>query len=434
MALSDEKVKAYTKRLLLSRMRILANNGFYGLLLMHMKYSLDESCDTAYTDGERIAFSPAFMDELTDAELDFVMMHEILHVALRHCKRTGNRDPFLFNVACDIVVNSNIMRSNDGNAKSITIRNYGESMHLTPTNEEGHLFTAEEVYEMLLKKAKKKKSGSGNGDDDSDGNGGGRTETQGNGQKNGRGSGSSKSNEEGWDDHSRWKEESDEDSYNDDLWVARIKNAAEASQIREAATSCGKTPVFATRMLEELKAGQIDWRIILQNFIQEEINDYSFSPPDRRWDDSPFYLPDFNEKEERVKNVWFVVDTSGSMSDKAVTAAYSEICAAIETFNGHLEGYVSFMEAGITEPVSFSDVEELMEIKPVGSGGTDFSSIFKYLDKYLSDEPPSYIVIITDGYDTFPKEEMAKGIPVLWLINNDKITPPWGKIARIKLQ
>jgi predicted metal-dependent peptidase len=92
------------------------------------------------------------------------------------------------------------------------------------------------------------------------------------------------------------------------------------------------------------------------------------------------------------------------------------------------------MEAGITEPVSFSDVEELMEIKPVGSGGTDFSSIFKYLDKYLSDEPPSYIVIITDGYDTFPKEEMAKGIPVLWLINNDKITPPWGKIARIKLQ
>ena len=103
MALSDEKVKGYIKRLLLSRMRILANNGFYGLLLMHMKYSLDESCETAYTDGERIAFSPAFVDELTDAELDFVMMHEILHVALRHCKRTGNRDPFLFNIACNLM-------------------------------------------------------------------------------------------------------------------------------------------------------------------------------------------------------------------------------------------------------------------------------------------------------------------------------------------
>ena len=207
-------------------------------------------------------------------------------------------------------------------------------------------------------------------------------------QQNGRGGGSSKSKEEGWDDHSRWKDEAHDDGYDDDLWVARIKNAAEATQIRKAATSCGKTPVFATRMLQELQAGQIDWRIILQNFIQEEINDYSFSPPDRRFGDSPFYRPDFNEKEDRVKNVWFVIDTSGSMSDKAVTAAYSEICAAIDAFNGHLEGYVSFMEARITEPVAFSDMEELMAIKPVGTGGTDFSSIFKYLDQYLSEESP----------------------------------------------
>ena len=295
------------------------------------------------------------------------------------------------------------------------------------------MFTAEEVYEMLLKKAKKKKSENGEGDSSSDGNGSGQSNSQGNRRQNGRGSGTSSAQEEGWDDHSRWKEGDDDDSYEDDLWVARIKNAAEASKIREAATSCGKTPVFATRLLKELQEGQIDWRVILQNFIQEEINDYSFSPPDRRLDDSPFYLPDFNEKDELVKNVWFVIDTSGSMSDKAVTAAYSEICSAIEAFNGHLEGYVSFMEAGITEPVAFSDVEELMDIKPVGSGGTDFSSIFKYLDKYLSEEPPSYIVIITDGYDVFPKEERAQGIPVLWLINNDKITPPWGKVARIKL-
>lgn len=433
MALSDEQVKGYIKRLLLSRMRILANNGFYGLLLMHMKYSLDESCDTAYTDGERIAFSPQFMDELSDSELDFVLMHEILHVALRHCKRTGDRDPFLFNIACDIVVNSNIMRSNNDDPKTITIREYGESMHKTPTDEEGHLFTAEEVYEMLLKKEnKKKKSESGKGENSGDGNGSGKTDSQGNGRKNGRGMDASKRKEEGWDDHSHWKEEED-DGYEDDLWTARIKNAAEAVQIREAATSCGKTPVFATRILKELQDGQIDWRIILQNFIQEEINDYSFSPPDRRFDDSPFFLPDFNEKEERVKNVWFVVDTSGSMSDKAVAAAYSEICAAIEAFNGHLEGYISFMEAAITEPVPFSNVDELMDIKPVGSGGTNFAAIFKYLEGHLAEEPPSYIVIITDGYDFFPKEEAALGVPVLWLINNEKITPPWGKVARIKL-
>lgn len=51
MVLSDEKKKEYIKRLLLSRMRILCNNGFYGLLLMHMIYSIDENCETAATDG-----------------------------------------------------------------------------------------------------------------------------------------------------------------------------------------------------------------------------------------------------------------------------------------------------------------------------------------------------------------------------------------------
>lgn len=52
-----------------------------------MIYSIDEGCETAYTDGERIAFSPTFLEELSDNELDFVMMHEILHVVLQHCLR-----------------------------------------------------------------------------------------------------------------------------------------------------------------------------------------------------------------------------------------------------------------------------------------------------------------------------------------------------------
>ena len=44
MVLSDEKKKDYIKRLLMSRMRILCNNGFYGLLLMHLIYSIVENC------------------------------------------------------------------------------------------------------------------------------------------------------------------------------------------------------------------------------------------------------------------------------------------------------------------------------------------------------------------------------------------------------
>ncbi|MEV5356654.1 hypothetical protein [Streptomyces sp. NPDC052693] len=40
-----------------------------------------------------------------DEEWRFVLAHEMLHAALRHGDRCGTRDPCLFNVACDYVVN-----------------------------------------------------------------------------------------------------------------------------------------------------------------------------------------------------------------------------------------------------------------------------------------------------------------------------------------
>lgn len=43
--------------------------------------------------------------KLEDAEARFVLAHELLHVGLRHQARRLGRDPFLWNVACDYVVN-----------------------------------------------------------------------------------------------------------------------------------------------------------------------------------------------------------------------------------------------------------------------------------------------------------------------------------------
>jgi len=42
---------------------------------------------------------------LSDDELRFVLAHELLHVALRHHARREWRDPYLWNVACDFVIN-----------------------------------------------------------------------------------------------------------------------------------------------------------------------------------------------------------------------------------------------------------------------------------------------------------------------------------------
>lgn len=37
------------------------------------------------------------------------------------------------------------------------------------------------------------------------------------------------------------------------------------------------------------------------------------------------------------------------------------------------------------------------------------------------------------GYAPFPDEKRARGIPVLWIIDNEEIEVPWGKIARIEV-
>lgn len=418
MALFDDKIKSYMKRLLLARMRILCNNGFYGLLLMHMTYSIDENAETAYTDGRRIAFSPKFMDSLSDSELDFVLMHEILHVVLRHCARGENREHETFNVACDIVVNSNIKLSCNNDSKSITLKQWGVSMHLAPNGKEGHHYTAEEVYEMLSKstKGKKRKADSGGFAD-------------GRAKKEKRQTGQNPSRI--WDDHTHWSGYEEDDTLRD-VWVKRFEDVCKAVEIREASTNRGLMPAFAERLWKEMKKPQTDWRTILNDFVQEEINDYSFSPPDRRFDDSPFFLPDFNGKEDLVEDILFMIDTSGSMSDTMIAHAFSEVEGAIEQFDGKLKGWLGFFDAAIIEPKPFADIEEFKLIKAAGGGGTDFQIIFEYVAKYMK-KPPASIIILTDGYAPFPQEKLTGGIPVLWLLNNEDVQPPWGKVARIKV-
>lgn len=422
MELSNEQIKGYIRRLLLSRMRILNTHGFYGLLLMHMVYSIDENAATAYTDGIRIAFGPKFLESLTDSELDFVMMHEILHVVLQHCMRGEDRDQERFNIACDIVVNSNILLENNMDHRSITLSQWGESMHIAPDGKEGHEYTAEQVYDMLPPTPPGKKPPPPGGFAK------GRAKQE---------QGDPKEIAQGgklWDDHSQWSQYEDDDTLRD-VWVKQFSEACEAITIREKTIGRGTLPLFAQRLLEKLRDPQVDWRTILNEFVQEEVNDYSFSPPDRRFQESPFFLPDFNEmgRNGEPVDILFMIDTSMSMSDKEITAAFSEVKGAIDQFDGKLKGWLGFFDAAIIEPKPFESVDDVLKIKPAGGGGTDFQIIFEYVHQYMENKLPACIIILTDGYAPFPQEHLARDIPVLWLINNDEIEPPWGKVARIKV-
>lgn len=440
--LSQDKIKAYTRRLLEARMRILNNHGFFGLLLMSIGYGLDETMETAATDGEQIKFAPSFMDELSDGELDFVMMHEILHLALQHCFRGTEYDPLLFNIACDIVVNSNILKENGMNKASITLKKYGESMHLTPSGKEGYNYTAEEVYEMLLKSGKRRSNASGGnsasgGSNASNGENGksGKSKSGVAGSTIGKGSlrGNGGSKDDGdWDDHSKWKSKQDTDNSLSDIWAKKVQDAATAITIINSSKGRGTLPMGVDRLLKELREGSIDWRTVLNNFVQDEICDYSFSPPDRRFDGTGFFLPDFNEKDEKAEDILFMIDTSGSMSDKDIANAYAEIKGAIDQFNGKLVGWLGFFDASVVKPIPFMNEEEFRLIRPKGGGGTRFDIIFDYVKKEMSDRLPKSIVILTDGYAPFPDESDAMDIPVLWIINNESVEVPFGRVARIK--
>jgi predicted metal-dependent peptidase len=476
MARFDPEVLKIVKRLQMARLELMRKQPFYALLLMHMKFALDLTCETAYTDGERIAFNPDFIKELDNQELQFVLMHEVLHVALQHCFRhQSDYDAQAFDLACDIVVNSNILYSFEGNLKRITLKKYGEMMHKTPNGQEGYLFSAEEVYKWVLIELEKQRAAEkqkqkctdrdessedddseDNCEDGSNGGIGGKGRGKGNkrdgsdegtedvdsdeeGDEDDSGSNTDDANEDvgaekpdprQFDDHSFWDGD-DEEHTQRSTWLNRMVNATQLMKSIQGDSAAGSIPAGMQRELLRLTQSQLDWKTILNDFIQEEINDYSFSPPDRRFEDSPFFLPDYNEKDERAEDILFMIDTSGSMTEGMITQAYSEIKGAIDQFNGKLKGWLGFFDAVVVPPIPFEDEEEFKVIRPFGGGGTSFQCVLDYVRDEMQDKLPASIIYLTDGFAPWPDENDAMGIPVLWLINNEEVEPPWGKVARI---
>ncbi|MGW7264562.1 vWA domain-containing protein [Streptomyces sp. NPDC054842] len=76
---------------------------------------------------------------LDDEEWRFVLAHEMLHAALRHGDRCGPRDPFLFNVACDYVVNAWLLEMQIGTMP--------EGLLYDPELKD---LSAEEVYDRIV--------------------------------------------------------------------------------------------------------------------------------------------------------------------------------------------------------------------------------------------------------------------------------------------
>lgn len=387
----DQKAVAMTaRRMTDARAKLIRDNPFFGHLAMGLQLACGP-CGTACTDGEKLVFDPEFAEKLqADQEMEFVILHEILHCVLEHCTRGRTRDRDLYNIACDIVVNSTILEM----WGLPTIRIAGEEpMHLTPDGKEGRIYSTEEVYRMLLTK----------------------------GAKN---PGNAPASSGVVDRHDVWQGIKDQERVRDS-WNRRIRNAAQSCQAGTGLTSSIR------ELVEKLcSRSKVDWRQLLHDFLQHDICDYSFLPPDRRFS-GDFFLPAFNVDEDQgsARNIWVCVDTSGSITDELLAEAMLEIQDAMR--QAGLSGMVSFFDEEITDPEPFTTEEEFQNIQPEGGGGTSFHIIFQYLREKLYPELPKAILIFTDGHVwEWPEETAAMGVPVLWLISKSGNTnAPWGQTA-----
>lgn len=101
MAFSKEELRSYHVKLSRARSRLLSINGFIHALALQFKLSVDEDCKTVYFDGERIAFSPSFLDELEIEEISHAFMHELIHYIKGHFY-VKKADKAILDLACDV--------------------------------------------------------------------------------------------------------------------------------------------------------------------------------------------------------------------------------------------------------------------------------------------------------------------------------------------
>jgi len=377
--------KEITKTIQKSRINMLMQYPFFGILSLKLELVVDYSIPTIETNGTQLIYNPNFIKKYTIKQINFLIAHEILHCALRHLSRAKTRNIKKWNYACDCAVNS------------ILINDCSNSIFDTPKNalykDEFKNMAAEEIYSSLPDNYS--------------------------------------TNNTNFDSHPWDKTVQSEIESCEKDWQTSLINAAKSAQSKNA----GSIPGFVERYINKLTNPQKDWRILLTEFIEPDSSDYNFTRPDYRIDYDEFgcFLPSiYDEEEKAVKQILFWIDTSGSINDNELNRIFSEVAGAVQQFNS-FEGYLGFFDSKAYPPTEFNDITSLMEIKPIGGGGTDFNVPFNFVNDNDEFNNIKCIIMLTDGYCNFPSNQITD-IPVIWLITTEGITAPWGTSIYLPLK
>jgi predicted metal-dependent peptidase len=371
-----------------ARTALLLDHPFFGSLLFRLGARPTTSIQTMATDGISLFYNPDFVDTLNAAELIGTLAHEVLHPALQHHTRRGDRNRKRWNIACDYAINPLLLDARLTLPKDVLIDHRFRGM------------SAERIYNLIEEQVTAPSEQSTSGEPSSEGGSGDEPSlpNQGESEPNapvtpgGFGQVLDAPEPEGDDGDSVAEQARD--------WKIAVEQAENVARL------AGKLPAGVTRSLEQSEAAGVDWRELLRRAWSETIpSDYSWMPPNRRHIWAGLYLP--GVRSEGAGEIAIAVDCSGSINARQLGLFESEIRSILEGQRPS-RVHVLYFDTEVHK-VEVYEAGQPIALTPVGGGGTNFVPCFCWLDE--RGIVPQTLVFLTDLCGAFPRE--APAYPVL---------------------
>jgi predicted metal-dependent peptidase len=388
-------------RIVTARVGLLLRHPFFGNLATRLKIqACDDWCMTAATDGRNLYYNTQFFNAMSNKEIEFVIAHEILHCVYDHMTRRDSRNPMLYNIAADYIVNNLLVRDRIGEKPKI-VDCFQDFKY------DG--WTSEEVYDSLFEEAKK------NGEEylkqlgemlDE------HLDLEGDGTEDGKSDGKN-----GPPKYS--KEELDQ--IRDEMKEAMI-NAAQTA-------GAGNVPAGIQRLIKEMTEPKINWRELLRQQIQSTIkSDYTFMRPSRKGWHTGAILPGQNF--EDTIDICVSLDMSGSIGNEQGADFLGEIKGIMDEYKDYNIKVWCFDTSVYNEQDFSADGgQDLTDYEIMGGGGTDFMANWSYMKE--NDIQPKKFIMFTDGYawDSWGDPDWCETVFIIHSHHDKNLQAPFGVTA-----
>ena len=411
--LTDEQLAVMREevhdRVIVARVGLLLRHPFFGNMATRMRVqSCDDWCPTAATDGRNLYYNTQFFNMLTNKQIEFVIAHEILHCVFDHIVRREDREPRVYNIACDYLVNNLLVRDKIGERVD-QIQIFQDFKY------DG--WASEEVYDDIFEKY----------DDDEleqlgqlldehvdwekDADEGEGNNAPGAGDKEGKGKG------EGRPTYSK-----------DEL--KKIRDEIKESMITSAQSAgAGNTPGEISRMIKELTEPKMNWRELLRQQIQSTIkSDFTFSRPSRKGWHTGAILPGMNFQD--TIDLCIGVDMSGSIGNSQAADFLGEVKGIMDEYQDYkIKLWCFDTQVYNEEDFSADGGNDITEYEILGGGGTDFDVNWSYMKE--KDIQPKKFIMFTDGYPfgSWGDEDYCDTIFVIHSHRDKNLQAPFGMTA-----